>query len=238
MGRYPIQLVVMVALLIPIQGCKREARPQASPQDLDVPLHQAIAVHNAMEFERLIRLTQTMVPFQKEGLLEVAIERCDPAIVKVLLKYGANPNSGVDGGPETPLLTASRVGCWEATEALLGAGAAPNGRQLYPWRRSPLYSAAHYGHIRVLTLLLGAGADPNLKVDAGTVAVDKPSDLGATPLMAAAKRGDMSMMDALLRKGADPTLKDGRGRSAADFLGEHRTDIDQMLRRLQVSPIR
>ena len=237
MVRFAIWGALMIAAALPSHGCTKEPEPQANAQDLVAPLREAIVVHNAGEFERLLRRTHVMNPFQKEALLELAIERCDPAIVKVLLTYGANPNFGVDGGPETPLMTASRVGCWEATGALLAAGAAPNGRQAFPWRRSPLYSAAYYGHSRVLTLLLGAGADPNLRVDAGTVAAEL-ADLGATPLMEAAKRGDLSMMEALLAKGADPMQKDDRGRRAADFLTGHKANIDEMLRRLRVGPPR
>jgi ankyrin repeat protein len=54
--------------------------------------------------------------------LSVACTNGNGALVELLLKAGADPNTAIPGG-ETPLMTASRTGKVEAVRALIAKGA-------------------------------------------------------------------------------------------------------------------
>jgi len=70
----------------------------------------------------------------------------------------------------TPLVTAAIFGQEPATEALLAAGADPNGRTKDGG--TPLHAAAFLGHPDIVTMLLDAGADAGLKNDRGETPMD------------------------------------------------------------------
>ncbi|KAI3855877.1 hypothetical protein MKX03_011532 [Papaver bracteatum] len=79
--------------------------------------------------------------------------------VNVLLDHGANPNLILfDMFP--PLLASIHTKSWQCAEALLKAGADPNGG---PDGIKPLPVAAELGVIQIIKPLVEAGADPNFR---------------------------------------------------------------------------
>ena len=84
--------------------------------------------------------------------------------------------------------------CWfghvHCTEALLAAGASPEGVEGAD--ETPLTAACGNGHLACVQALLAAGAD-----------VDKASDTGKTPLCAACCSEALAVVEALVAAGAD-----------------------------------
>lgn len=216
MRKFCAGAVMLFALLLLPQSGDVAGRARQFVQGPDFEVAKAIGDHDAI---RLGQFLDSGKHPSVDVLLDLAIERCDVAIVRLLLTHGANPNSGVNGPVQTPLIGAARLGCWEITDVLLTAGADPNGRAGLPTRvQPPLYTAAYYGHRRVVASLLSAGANPNGRVDRG----------GPTPLMEAARHGDVTMAEWLIRKGADANLTDEKNRRAIDYLKEHQNDVDRI----------
>lgn len=132
-------------------------------------------------------------------------------IVRLLLKYGADPNAATDPVEEgLPLCAAA---CWNHTgvvAALLAAGADPDlPEPPYPEQTgpgtSPLLWAVRNGHRETVNLLLAVGADP---------------DIAPTPLPIAARGGRYGIVRSLLDHGADPARTDQDGRTAAQLAAE------------------
>ena len=171
-------------------------------------------------------------------LLLVAVERCDPSIVRILLAKGASPDYGVGGAAETPLLNAARVGCPEVAMQLLKAGATAAGRAGSAGYDAdlPLYTAIQYGHSRVAYLLFPPRTDPNARSRRGTGGELGGVNAGPTLLMEAARQGAVVLAEALLDNGADALLRDGKGQQAIDYLGEHQRQVGQLAARLKPLP--
>ena len=179
---------------------------------------EAIRRHDVAGLDRLLDRVDSASTLSL--LLQPAIERDDVAIVTLLIKRGANPNFGIDGPADTPLLNAARVGCWEITEILLRAGANPSGRAGLPNRAwFPLFAAVSNGHQRVVRLLLSAHADVNARLGLGSSGQVLPAAAGPTALMEAARRGDLEVLELLLKAGADPGVRDENGRRAVGLAG-------------------
>jgi hypothetical protein len=230
-----------MVLLSLVSARSNSGQAPVAPTVIQGPQHAellaAIRAHDAVQFARLLDRAQ---PQEITVLLLSAIERCDAAIAKLLLAHGANPNVGIDGPAETPLIGTARVGCWEVTDMLLTAGAHPDGRAGFVNRAQfPLYAALYYRHRRVAVILLRAGANPNARYgigDAGRLFLGPGQ--GQTPLMEAARQGDVEMVESLLGSGADPTLTDEKGRRAIDWLKQHQAAVDRISTRLSPPPKR
>ncbi|WP_419949448.1 SUMF1/EgtB/PvdO family nonheme iron enzyme [Candidatus Palauibacter sp.] len=142
--------------------------------------------------------------------LHLAAPQADPAVVALLLDYGADPAVRELDGGMTPLGDAVRYG--EGRERvvamLLGAGADPgaagarDNADRTPLHHAVLNPRAGTGLIEVL---LEAGADPT--------AADRSGD---TPLHYAAGAGDSETIEALLDAGANVTARNNRGDLSAD----------------------
>jgi ankyrin repeat protein len=184
---------------------------------------------------RLAELLNKRSPARIDALMEVAIEQEDPAAVRLLLRYGANPNSGIGGGTQTPLMAAARVGCSEVIDVLLKAGADPNGRAGFSTKVSfPLLEAVRGGHRRATNALLAAKADPNARSGFGHNGLPlEKVGLGTTPLMEAAALGDPIIVELLISHGADPSLLDDIGRRAIDWLEESKRSVEEIRRMLR-----
>jgi ankyrin repeat protein len=132
-----------------------------------------------------------------------------PAVVRLLVAAGADPNARTEGGaPETPLHWAASSDDLDVGEALIDAGAdleTPGGSI-----GTPLDNAIGYGCWHVARLLVDRGAR-----------VDK--------LWHAAALGHLDRLDELLAAGADPAQIDeafwqachGAQRRAAQYLLNH-----------------
>lgn len=122
--------------------------------------------------------------------LQAAAEGGHVAVVKTLLKSGANVNArpGVCGG-RTALQAAAGGGHQVVLEMLLSEGADVNAPPASKGRTA-LQAAAEGGHLAVVGMLLERGAD-----------VNAPGSFGA--LHAAATNGHQLVVEALLRSGAN-----------------------------------
>ncbi len=121
--------------------------------------------------------------------LMVAALYSEPALVRLLLERGADPNLKNDAGA-TALMWA--VDDLEKSRLLVEHGADVNA-QSGDGRTPLMIAAAQFGAAPVIKLLLDHGANASAKSPAG----------GVTPLTLAAPFGDESVLRALLERGAD-----------------------------------
>ncbi|MCQ4214231.1 ankyrin repeat domain-containing protein [Streptomyces longispororuber] len=150
------------------------------------------AVHSGDE-DAVVRVLRTGVPGDVCGedgqsALYVAAVGDEPAIVRLLLAAGADPDR-LSGGTDLPLCGAACGGHAEVVRALLGAGARVDAVEEFGFRA--LTWAVQRGHERTVRALLDGGADARL-AGAG----------GELPLVAAARRGSTGCVRALLEHGA------------------------------------
>lgn len=122
-----------------------------------------------------------------ETALAAAAGYRQPAVVRLLLDRGANPN--LVSRRSTPLANAAWDGELDIARMLLKAGADPNP----PLDSPPIYTAALSGSPEMVLLLLRAGARPD------------PASAWEPPLHHAAAVGYADIVKALLQWGADPT---------------------------------
>ena len=158
--------------------------------------------------------------------LGVAVEGGIPAIVDLLLKAGADPNSRGEvssngaGGfvPCTPLLLATWNGSEAIARSLLAAKADPNLADQNG--ATPLHSAANRRLPDMVRILLANRAEINVQ--------DRE---GQTPLMRACLSGpDLSIASLLLDHQADPNLQAQDGDTALHFaVRQRRRDLVELL---------
>ena len=137
------------------------------------------------------------------GVLEAAaLGRVDR--LRALL--AADPGALAVRTPEgfDPIGLAAFLGGAGAVQALLDAGAEPDGDPGNPLRVRPIHAAAAAGDRASLAALLEAGADPDARQQAGF-----------TALHAAAHADDTELAELLLAHGADASLRTDDGLDAA-----------------------
>ena len=115
-----------------------------------------------------------------------------PNVVKVLLRYKANPNRAAskEEWEYMPLHYASEDGFRGVVHELLVGGADVSAKNVYG--HTALMLASIYGHLEVVRELISGGADVNAK-----------GDFSYTSLMFASMRGHPEVVRELLAKGAD-----------------------------------
>lgn len=158
--------------------------------------------------------------------LMMAVYYRHPAVARLLLKYGAQPNLheacalGLVGTVETlldnqpdqvnafapdgfqPLGLAAFFGHLEVVESLLARGAQVASPSLNPMKVMPLHSACAGGHTAIVRTLIAHGAPVNAR-----------QAEGFTPLHSAAQKGDQEILHLLLDAGADPLAADDEGQT-------------------------
>jgi ankyrin repeat protein len=134
-----------------------------------------------------------------------AVEYSSKELVRMLIKFGADPNVSIRGG-WTPLFSAMQLGRQELACDLVAAKADPNVVSTRD-ARFPLIDAVIWNQAKLFHALVDAGASVNM-VDAE----------GRTPLLEAASRRQMEMVEVLFSKGADPRIKDSKGRAAVMYV--------------------
>ncbi len=147
----------------------------------------------------------------------------DVESVRILLKYGADPNNvwGYCGGwHSSPLYIALGNYVTDGIEhetqtdiarLLLEAGAKVD--QKWDKAHSPMINAAWAQNPEAIRLLAQYGADPDFQMYDGT-----------TALMKACTKPDMATITALTECGADPDIRDSKGRTALMMLVYHRIE--------------
>jgi ankyrin repeat protein len=172
-----------------------------------------------------------------------AAMKSQPAIARVLLAAGANPNPQ----PSTvapagfPLARAAGVGSLELVEILLDAGAQVNAKDKDG--RTAIFKAAYYSsNLNILAKLINAGADIHAVGNNGMTClieaagagraenvrlllnkgakVNARSNLNETALIHAAAGGHLEVVRLLLSAGADPSIRMSDGRTAVDIAHE------------------
>lgn len=158
--------------------------------------------------------------------LMMAVYYRQPAVARLLLKYGAQPNLheacalGLVGTVETlldnqpdqvnafapdgfqPLGLAAFFGHLEVVESLLARGAQVASPSRNPMKVMPLHSACAGGHTAIVRTLIAHGAPVNAR-----------QAEGFTPLHSAAQKGDQEILHLLLDAGADPLAADDEGQT-------------------------
>jgi ankyrin repeat protein/ketosteroid isomerase-like protein len=124
----------------------------------------------------------------------------NPAITRLLLERGANPND------DESVYHASFHGEHACLRLLIEHGAEVNGTNALP-------AVVLRGDVEGVRILLDAGADPGRRPD-GPTAAGHLADLSLNPLALAAASAPAAVVEALLAAGADPDTPDRIGRSA------------------------
>ncbi|KAL8809823.1 MAG: hypothetical protein Q9200_003089 [Gallowayella weberi] len=128
-------------------------------------------------------------------LLEIAVQRGNLKMVKLLLEHGANASH------ERLLYDAARYGRLDIMEFYLARGADANARDVYG--STALITASAYGWHNIVSLLLQYGADVNAR--------DKD---GQTALIRASIYNYHDIVSLLLQCGADINARDEDGQTA------------------------
>lgn len=169
-----------------------------------------------------------------------AVEHNDPAMMKLLLGAGADPNSWPTNAP---IWAAVIRGSVRAVEILLEAKA-----KLDPISKSGatlLHKAAEFGHDAVARRLLDAGMPVNVLDESGNTPlhyasrggntvcvllmqrgadVNASAEDGRTPALVAARHGLIDVFDMFVAAGADPQARDAKGRNAFELAIEEEKD--------------
>ena len=167
-------------------------------------------------------------------LLQTAVANDNVEIVKLLLKYGADPKRY---GCEWLVDTAVRNNNYELVKLLVHAGAVVKRPSYFCciWD-DPLVDAVGKQNLEIVRFLLANGADPNaaglslttalqtaaqtgnidimkLLIESGAI-IDQRNGYGRTALMLACAEGQLVSVEFLLSQGADPSLATPYGDTA------------------------
>ncbi|KAJ0419187.1 hypothetical protein BJY00DRAFT_324533 [Aspergillus carlsbadensis] len=166
-------------------------------------------------------------------------------VLKLLLEYGADPESLLDSGADpysqttngkSALSVAAASGQVNVVKALLDLGADTALSDSDGW--TPLHMASSRGHVEIVEALLDSGANTEIGTLSGWTSLavaafyghvkvitalqkaganlDGAILSGLTPLVAAATRGNVEVVKVLLDLGANPDASDPNGRIPFD----------------------
>ncbi len=162
----------------------------------DSPVADAAMRGDADAVRALIREGADVNAAQGDGMtaLHWAAEKGDVELAQLLVTAGASLTTTTRHGAYTPLHVAARAGRGAAVQALLDAGANPNG--VTATGATALHQAAGAGSVEAVEALIAKGAT----VDA------KESAWEQTPLLFAASYNRPDVIKALLAHGANPNV--------------------------------
>jgi hypothetical protein len=157
----------------------------------------------------ILRLAEQQPPFQSDAKPAVA-SSTEPAIEPVRRERPIDANAVRPDG-NTPLIHAVIRRRPDLVDALLSAGADPNGKSQSG--ATPLMIASGRGNLPLVDRLLSAKAN-----------VDLQDNAGATALMYAAGAGETEIVRRLRAHGADPALRDTEGLTARERVSGSRNN--------------
>ena len=185
---------------------QRRADVNAPQVDGMTALHWAAHQDDVESAALLVRAGANVKAVTRYGIapLTLAITNANSAMVEILLKAGADPNTTLPGG-ETALMTAARVGTLASVRALIARGAMVDSKDEKHGQTALMWAAAE-GHTPVVEMLIEVGADFTARLASGM-----------TPLLFAVREGHGDVVRVLLKAGADvnePVPLDGGRRRA------------------------
>ena len=141
--------------------------------------------------------------------------RCNLPILRLLLRYGADPNRADPRIGSLPLLTAFAIGDVSCAEALRAAGAAANSRDKggHTILHSAIGAAARSGNVSIIDVAMNSGVNINTQ-----------SDDGYTALHEAVRIKNVPVIKALLQRGADACIKNRLDQTPLDMAINLRRD--------------
>lgn len=146
----------------------------------------------------------------KTPLMVAVINNCDPEIVKLLLKSGADPNL-LDSKGRTALMYAAGPSYMTTINLLLQAGCMIDEEELHTGLTSLMFSLIKQREIQVVTGLIDAGADVNHR-----------DIIGETPLMLASRYATGTLVvEMLVKSGADPKAVNNAGAGVLSYAWEN-----------------
>lgn len=157
----------------------------AQPSEREFVLEAAAAAGDSAAVVRLLAEgadpNSSTKKIAGRSALQLALLEEHPAIVRVLLESGADPNDRTGWGDAPPLHSA-----WDSAMvvALVNAGADVDGRSSRG--DTALFGAAKYGHLSVLRELIRLGADPNARNSAGQTPLHETTRADVARLLVAA----------------------------------------------------
>jgi len=162
----------------------------------ETPLQSAASTGSVEMMRLLLRSgAKPNVPFEWTSSLNIAVNKGDNVIVRLLLEAKAKVDSSSLFDKKTPLLAAVGKNNLEMVRLLLDSGANPNARNIPCIHGTALQVATSLRNIALVRVLLRHGAD-----------VDTPNDYGLTALQAAAHMGNLELVELLLEWGASDVL--------------------------------
>jgi len=212
----------------PLQHSRPYPRPPATPQEKNA-LWQLVRRNDARALEDFLADNLLAVNWRLNGhtALETAVTNKNLPCIKMLLRYGANPNTLSDDGKASPLLLAARGNNAQVLITLLH-----NRAQLHPAQNgeiTPVIAAVESNATTTLAILLSHGAPYSTldgegqaalhiatqkgHFDAAKLLLDKGENIdqrnaeSLTPLMLAAKERNLPAAKFLIENGADENLR-------------------------------
>lgn len=182
-----------------------------------IALAQAVQKRNHGIIEQLLDRGVSPDSLQEINLLREAVVNRDTESIRLLLLFGADPNT-FDKNDLTPLFQAAEMGFLEGAKMLVKYGADPNlsaGRD----KDTPLALAVLDGQVELTQLFLMYGGDPNRIMANDNTALVRAID----------RKTPKGVIELLLSYGGDPNGKNGEGTSPmVQAVGAHRLDLAQL----------